>query len=85
MKPWRQCTEPERICGHNGLLLAPHIDHLFDGGWISFSNDGALLISRSLSPDILAAWRISDQLNVGAFSLEQSEFLAYHRTYVFKG
>lgn len=86
MKPWRQCTDPERICGHNGLLLAPHIDHLFDGGWISFSNDGALLISCSLSPDILVAWRISEQLNVGnAFSPEQSKFLAYHRSHVFKG
>lgn len=85
IKPWSQCTDEERISGHNGLLLAPHVDHLFDAGWISFAGDGALLISQLLNTDILAAWRISDQLNVGAFSSKQSEFLEYHRSHVFKG
>jgi hypothetical protein len=26
--------------GYNGLLLTPHIDHLFDRGYLSFEDDG---------------------------------------------
>lgn len=84
IKPWRESTDEERISGHNGLLLAPHIDHLFDGGWISCENDGSLLISQSLSPDILPAWGISGQLIRRPFSQKQSEFLEYHRKNIFK-
>lgn len=37
IKPWARCeTGKERVDGHNGLLLAPHADLLFDRGWISF-------------------------------------------------
>lgn len=53
IKPWHESTDEERISGHNGLLLAPHIDHLFDGRWISFGDDGSLLISQSLNQDVL--------------------------------
>ncbi|MDI3463574.1 MAG: hypothetical protein OJF50_002395 [Nitrospira sp.] len=84
IKPWRESTDEERINGYNGLLLAPHIDHLFDGGWISFKDDGSLLISQSLNQDVLAAWSISDQLTLKPFSHKQTEFLKYHREHVFK-
>ncbi|BFU90670.1 MAG: hypothetical protein NTAFB01_18570 [Nitrospira sp.] len=84
IKPWCESTEEEQISGHNGLLLAPHIDHLFDGGWISFKDDGSLLISQSLNRDVLAAWGISDQLIPKPFNEKQSEFLEYHRKHVFK-
>ncbi len=30
IKPWRDATDAERLDGSNGLLLSPHIDHLFD-------------------------------------------------------
>lgn len=84
IKPWSESKDEERISGHNGLLLAPHIDHLFDGGWISFEDDGSLLISQSLNPNVLAAWSISDQLTLRPFSQKQSEFLKYHRKHVFE-
>ena len=37
IKPWRDATDGERLDGANGLLLSPHIDHLFDEGYITFS------------------------------------------------
>jgi hypothetical protein len=37
IKPWRDATDAERLDGSNGLLLSPHIDHLFDEGYITFS------------------------------------------------
>jgi hypothetical protein len=30
IKPWRDATDAQRLDGANGLLLSPHIDHLFD-------------------------------------------------------
>lgn len=35
-KPWRDCTNAERLEGENGLLLTQSIDHLFDRGFIGF-------------------------------------------------
>ncbi len=45
IKPWRDASNQERLDGHNGFLLAPHVDRLFDRGWISFSDNGTLLIA----------------------------------------
>jgi putative restriction endonuclease len=84
IKPWKDCSNVERLDGHNGLMLAPHADRLFDRGWISFEDDGQLLADESALP-ILEAWGIALSLNVGAFTVRQAHFLAYHRAEVFKG
>lgn len=41
IKPWRACeTAEERLDPQNGLALAPHIDQLFDQGYITFDLNG---------------------------------------------
>lgn len=85
IKPWKDSSDEEKLNGCNGLLLAPHIDHLFDRGLISFSPDGGLLISRQLDRTILAQWGIPESKNVGSFNLDQIQFLRYHEQSVFKG
>ena len=48
IKPWRACYTPEeRLDPYNGLALAPHIDQLFDQGYITFDASGTLLLSTS--------------------------------------
>lgn len=81
IKPWRDSTDFEKLTGCNGLLLAPHIDHLFDKGFISFNHE-KLLISRHLEKPILDKWSIRPDVNVGRFNSQQSEFLEYHRDVV---
>jgi HNH endonuclease len=49
IKPWRECTNFERLDVFNGLLLSPNMDALFDKGLISFKNNGDLLISSKVS------------------------------------
>jgi hypothetical protein len=83
IKPWRNCSNEERLDANNGLMLAPHIDRLFDKGWISFSDHGDLLISRSLSEEILRLWSLTAEQNVGEFNSSQANFLAYHRSNIF--
>lgn len=84
MKPWKDSNDEEKLNGCNGLLLSPHVDHLFDKGLISFTDNGDLLLSPALELTVLAKWGISTTLNVGKFSPEQSVFLKYHRQEVFR-
>lgn len=83
IKPWKDCSDMERLNGCNGFLLAPHIDHLFDRGLISFTDNGDLIISPSLDRTILVSWGIPDVLNVGPLT-KQARFLAFHRESVLK-
>ncbi|NHV27587.1 hypothetical protein HAV18_15185 [Burkholderia sp. D-99] len=79
IKPWRDSSDEEKLNGCNGLLLAPHVDHLFDKGAISFADNGDLLVSPLLDSSVLIAWGIPAVLNVGPFNPEQAKFLLYHR------
>jgi len=85
IKPWSVSTKEEKLDGFNGLLLSPHVDHLFDGGYISFRDSGDLLVSTELNPAILDRWSISGVKNVGSFRTNQSKYLEFHRDIVFKG
>ena len=84
IKPWKDSTDEEKLSGCNGLLLAPHIDHLFDKGLISFSDSGNLLVSPKLDSEVLNKWRVPTAINVGAFNGDQLKFLDYHRNSVFQ-
>jgi hypothetical protein len=83
IKPWCICDDTEKLDGFNGLLLSPHVDHLFARGYVSFSNSGDLLASKELNHDVLTSWGITLPHNVGPFSKEQSRYLEYHRAHVF--
>lgn len=83
IKPWSISSNKERLDGNNGLLLAPHIDHLFDKGYISFNDNGDVIISEKISKSVLASWSVSTE-NVGYFSPEQKVYLDYHRNNVLK-
>ena len=84
IKPWRDSSNEERLDGNNGLLLSPHVDHLFDKGFISFSEEGQILISPLLDQKIFSLWNIDPKTNVGKFNIQQSKYLAYHQKNVFK-
>jgi putative restriction endonuclease len=85
IKPWSSSTKDEKLDGFNGLLLSPHVDQLFDRGFISFKNDGGLLISKELNPIVLEQWKIQGSTNVGEFKPRQGQYLDFHRDVVFKG
>ena len=85
-KPWRDCkSNAERLDGENGLLLTPSVDHLFDRGFISFENNGDLLISNVAHMHSLTKMGVpvGIRFNAGAFSAGQKQYLEYHRESVF--
>lgn len=83
IKPWKNCDNAERLDGHNGLMLAPHVDKLFDRGWISFGSNGELLVADRACA-VLRAWGLSQKLSAGKFNTKQRSYLAYHREVVFQ-
>jgi hypothetical protein len=84
IKPWRHADDAEKLDGCNGLLLSPHLEHLFTRGYISFSDSGELLVSRTLNPAVLDKWGLQLPRYVDAFRPEQCRYLDYHRNEVFE-
>ncbi|RKH35689.1 HNH endonuclease [Corallococcus praedator] len=85
IKPWRHSSNRERLDGNNGLLLSPSIDCLFDRGFISFADNGDVLVSPVASQDSLRRMGVdvATQHNVGRFSREQGRYLDFHRREIF--
>ena len=84
IKPWKDSNNAERLDGNNGLFLSPHVDRLFDGGFISFSKSGQMLVSPQLDSSVLSKWSINPNKKYGKFNTEQAFFLEYHSEELFK-
>jgi putative restriction endonuclease len=84
IKPWKDSGDHEKLDGCNGLLLSPHVDRLFDKGFISFHDNGDVMISEKLDLKTLERWGLNKIVNVGVFSTSHAEYLAHHREFVFK-
>jgi HNH endonuclease len=84
IKPWRECGDKEKLDGNNGLLLSPHVDRLFDRGWISFKDNGEILCASFEIEEIMEMWSLDVYASVGSFNEEQKGYLAYHRKHIFK-
>lgn len=82
-KPWRDCTNEERLDGENGLLLTPSIDHLFDRGFISLRDDGRLLVSPVAHQPSLLRMGVVGEIATGGLTEGQRRYLEYHRDAVF--
>lgn len=85
IRPWSRCeSDEQRLDVFNGLLLAPHLDALFDGGWITFSADGQLITSCSLPPNARELLGVKETLRISGLSEAHHTYLAYHSSNEFK-
>jgi predicted restriction endonuclease len=84
-KPWRDSDNEERLNGENGLLLTPDVDLLFDRGFLSFKDNGDVLVSPVADRVSMEKMGLSADLlrNVGSFSEGQKRFLQFHREKIF--
>ena len=83
IKPWSCCNNNEKVSPYNGLLLCPNHDHLFDEGYISFSDSGRILISSTLDNDNRMFLNIMDTMTIDV-SEEMFPFLHFHRENIFR-
>lgn len=84
IKPWAQCaSDNERLDVFNGLLLAPHLDALFDSGWISFTDQGGVLISPALSVLARTQLGVDSQWKICGCKAAHAAYLGFHREMIF--
>ncbi|MDA8760435.1 HNH endonuclease [Amylibacter sp.] len=84
IKPWVKSNDFEKLDGNNGLLLSPHIDRLFDRGYISFQDNGQLIFSPSLPSEVMTAWGLNNPAKVKPLTNKQSFYMNFHRSEIFR-
>ena len=82
IKPWAKSNSEEKLDVNNGLLLCPNHDRLFDKGYISFDNDGRILISNNLSHNNLIYMNIRENMKINITD-EAKKYMKYHRENIF--
>ena len=74
----------ERLSLYNGLLLSPALDTCFDSGYVSFDDEGKILISKRLTAGDARAIGIHPGMRLKRVEPEHKKFLAFHREHVFE-
>jgi len=69
---------------YNGLLLNPNLDALFDKGYVTFDEEGKILISPYLSDRDREILKCSAELRV-KLSPQHFKYLAWHRAHLYWG
>lgn len=83
IKPWRESNNVERLDPFNGLLLTPNLDRAFDQGYISFQDDGAVIISSLLEPAAMLSLGLATNLTLRSVHAKHLPFLQWHRSHIF--
>jgi hypothetical protein len=88
IKPYAACENiGEKVDPQNGFLLSPNADKLFDCGYISFTDDGVLMMSSKfgVNGSLMASLGLKLNTKVLLKGDRCKEYLAYHRAFVFEG
>lgn len=85
IKPWAACdSDDERLDVFNGLLLAPHLDALFDAGLMTIGSDGAARLSPALPGQARETLGVNRTMAVCTLRPEHLPYLAFHNQRVFR-
>ena len=82
IKPWSISDANEKLDIHNGLLMCPNHDKLFDRGYISFDDTGRILISERLDDNNRMYMNITAKMKID-ITEENIKYIKYHRKNVF--
>lgn len=87
IKPWAASNDKEKIDPYNGYMLSPLFDKLFDRGFITFSEDRHMILSKYISPYNWKLMGLKDNFFVKALLMDdkRKEYLKFHHESVFKG
>lgn len=84
IKPWAKATLEERLSLYNGLLLSPALDACFDSGYVSFDDEGKILISEHFKADDARCLGVHSDMCLKRIEPEHKKYLGFHREHVFK-
>lgn len=78
IKPWNESTPEEKLNPFNGFLLCPNHDSLFDKHFITFDDNGRIIISKRLSEEDKQLLNISNEIIISVEE-DNKKFLKEHR------
>ncbi len=81
IKPWKNSTNAERLDVYNGLLLIPNLDKLFDKGYISFDDNGEILITENFEDYKTLGVRKDMKITLHD---NHKKYLRFHRNKIFR-
>lgn len=83
IKPWAKSTDNEKLDIYNTFLLCPNHDNLFDKGYISFEDNGSILISPRLTKKARLKMNIDTDIKIN-INKEHKKYLEWHRNNILK-
>lgn len=84
IKPWKMGTVTERLDLYNGLLLSPGLDACFDSGYISFEDNGKIIISDRLNNSDVERLGLYSDMKLRQIEPHHVLYLRFHRQHIFK-
>ena len=85
IRPWRHCSDKDRLNPYNGLALTPNLDSLFDIGLVSFKEtDGSIRLSDVLDAQDWRVLNVKSKMSLHVVFPESREYLEYHNECVFE-
>jgi putative restriction endonuclease len=86
-KPWKDSADAERVDPYNGLLLAVHLDALFDQGFLAFDDEGRGMLSVALLTESRTQVGLTGDASLALRHVLPGHrpYLAWHREQVFRG
>lgn len=78
--PWKDSSDNERLDVHNGILLSPTFDALFDRHLISFSDNGNILLTNKIELQAFNKVGINGEEKIKNLSIHNFEYLEKHRS-----
>ena len=83
IKPWAESEPKEKLDVDNGFLMCPNHDKLFDKGYITFDDNGKIIISERLTENDRKFLNVDSRMHIDELSDRNKKYLKYHRENVF--
>lgn len=77
--PWNKANDNQRLDVHNGILLSPTYDALFDRNLISFENNGNIILSDAIALEAYNKIHVTGKEKIRNLSPHNFEYLDIHR------
>ena len=79
IKSWRDSNNRVRLDAFNGLLLAVHLDALFDRALITFQDSGEMLVSNRLSANEREVFGLTSPPRKLLLNVPHLEYMRHHQ------
>jgi hypothetical protein len=77
--PWSKANDNQRLDVHNGILLSPAYDALFDQHLISFENTGKIILSEQVEIEAFRKIGVTGMEKIKNLSAYNHAYLEMHR------